>query len=163
MKLLTRYLLWFILLAAALPMMAAEKHMPAFTIHLEGVKFGYPGFEHWAEIERPDGKHEWAFAIFQGKDSWRVPFQADIAGVYRILQVERRRGDTRENDTIGKDSQLELDVKKIDPFSGPTAVQKDLVSAGEFKNLYYMFVCVGDRDSHSRYQIHLLTSPPLGF
>ncbi len=86
MKLLTRHLLWLILLAGTLPMVAAEKQMPAFTIHLEGVKFDYPGFEHWAEIERPDGKYEWAFAIFQGKDSWRVPFQADIAGVYRFLR-----------------------------------------------------------------------------
>ena len=247
MKMITRHLLWLILLTGASPMLAAEKQEPAFTIHLEGVKFDYPGFEHWAEIERPDGKHEWAFAVFQGKDTWSVPFHADVAGTYRLLRIERRRGEARDDDAMGKDSQRELDVKQAQTLSAPTPVQKDLVSAGEFKmifaarepwcvndhtfvqgpdktwhlfgithpkplswekdpghqlahataktllqapwdaqpfavkrdwekyheyllwapyvihhnDLFYMFVCVGDRDSHSRYRINLLTSPDL--
>lgn len=116
--------------------MASEKPEPAFAVHLEGVKLDYPGFEHWAEIERPDGKHEWAFAIFQGKGLWSVPIQADVAGTYRLLRVERRRRDTRDDDSIGKDSQVQLDERKLQKLSKPAPVQKDLVTAGEFKMIF---------------------------
>jgi len=61
---------------------ASETPEPAFTIRLEGVKFDYPGLEHWAEIERPDGRHESAFAIYTGQGAWTVPFEADLAGSY---------------------------------------------------------------------------------
>ncbi|HVU28292.1 MAG TPA: hypothetical protein VHG71_11230 [Verrucomicrobiae bacterium] len=108
----------------------------AFNLHLEGVNFDYPGFEHWAEIECPDGKHEWAFAIFQGKDDWIVPVQTDVAGAYHLLRVERRRGDTRENDVIGNGSQLQLDVKQSQKISAVAPDQKVLVDAGEFKTIF---------------------------
>ena len=136
MKLLRRHSLLLVLLAMTSPMVAAEKPAPAFNIQLEGVKFDYPGFEHWVEIERPDGKHEWAFATFKDQDTWSVPIQADAAGTYRLLRVERRRGDTRDDDTIGKDSQLQLDVKEPQKHGKPAPVQKDLVDAGEFKPIF---------------------------
>jgi hypothetical protein len=236
-----------LLLAAAAAATAAEKPVAAFTIRLEGVKFDYPGFEHWAEIERPDGQHLWAFAIYSGKAEWSVPFPASVAGAYRLLRVERRRGDNREADVIGKDSQLQLELKEPQKPDEAKLAGKPLVAAGKFHTFfaaeepwcvndhtfvqgpdktwhlfgithpkplvwdkdpgrqlahatartllqspwearpfavkrdwekyreyllwapyvlrhdgtYYMFVCVGDPASHSRYRIHLLTSPDL--
>jgi hypothetical protein len=136
MKLRSRHLPWLILFAIASPMAAAEKQKPAFTIHLESASLDYPGYEHWAEIERPDGRHEWAFAIFEGKEIWSVPIQPEVTGTYRLLRVERRRGETRAKDVIGKDSQLKLDVGKLEFVDVPAPVQKGLVTAGEFKVIF---------------------------
>lgn len=136
MKLLTQYLILLTLLTSAAHLNAAEEPETAFTIRLEGVKFDYPGFEHWAEIERPDGKREWVFPIYLGKDEWSVPFSADVAGTYRLLRVERRRGDQREDDVIAKTSRLELEAKEPRKPARPQAAEKPLVEAGEFTTIY---------------------------
>jgi beta-fructofuranosidase len=136
MKPLVRCSLCLILLAIATHLTAAGKAETAFTIRLAGVKFDYPGFEHWAEIERPDGKHEWAFAIYTGAGEWSVPFSADAAGKYRLLRVERRRGDQREDDVIAKNSQLELEVNEPRKLSQPQRAEKPLVEAGGFKTFF---------------------------
>ena len=109
---------------------------PTFRIQLKAVSFDYPGAEHWAEIERPDGTHAWAFAIFTGQDNWIVPIHADQAGTYRLLRVERRLEDARKVDTIGKNSQLQLDVNNPRKSDPPAPVQKALVDAGEFKTIF---------------------------
>jgi beta-fructofuranosidase len=116
--------------------MASETARPAFTIQLEGVKFDYPGLEHWAEIERPDSRHDWAFAIYSGKGAWTIPIEADVAGSYRLLRVENRRGDKREPDTIGKDSQLLLEVKEPRKVNESAPAGKTPVEAGEFKPFF---------------------------
>lgn len=136
MKLLTRYLLGLLLLSAAMRLHAAANPAPAFTLHLEGVKFDYPGFEHWAEIERPDGKHEWAFAIYNGKGEWSVPFSAAAAGKYRLLRVERRRGEQREDDVIAKTSRLQQEVQEPQKPAQPQPAKKPLVAAGEFTTIF---------------------------
>lgn len=131
---LTRFLVLSLIIATAHA--ASARQTPAFTIRLEGVKFDYPGFEHWAEIERPDGKRVWAFAIYSGKGEWSVPFAADAASKYRLLRVERRRGDQREDDVIAKDSQLELEVKESQKLDQPHPAEKPLVEAGTFKTFF---------------------------
>jgi hypothetical protein len=176
-----------------------------------------------------------------------VPFPAAVAGAYRLLRVERRRGDHREADVIAKDSRLQLELKEPQKPDEAKLAGKPLVAAGKFHTFfaaeepwcvndhtfvqgpdktwhlfgithpkplvwdkdpgrqlahatartllqspwearpfavkrdwekyreyllwapyvlrhdgtYYMFVCVGDPASHSRYRIHLLTSPDL--
>ena len=95
-----------LLLLAAATTLAAERPEPAFTIRLEGVKFDYPGAEHWAQIERPDGGSVWAFAIYAGHGTWTVPFPADTAGTYRLRRVESRRGDQRADDKLAGRSGL---------------------------------------------------------
>jgi arabinan endo-1,5-alpha-L-arabinosidase len=233
------------LLAMGTVLLTAAESSTAFKVQLEGVKFDYPGYEHWAEIQRPDGSHVWAFAIFEGKDGWSIPVEADVSGEYRLLRVERRRGTSREPDRLGTNSQVRLQVSNPMPSQSPPSLSVP-VEAGEFKTffaaeepwcvndhtfvqgpdkqwhlfgithpkplifdkdpghrlahatattllqspweakppavtrdwekyrefllwapyvlrhegLYYMFVCVGDKDTH-RYRIHLLTSPDL--
>jgi beta-fructofuranosidase len=231
----------------ASPARAAEPSAPSFEIRLEGVKFDYPGFEHWAEIECPDGRRAWVFARYRGEEKWRVPAPRGPAGTYRLLHVERRRGESREEDTLASDAERELTVSEPrepvrtsvggqplatagefktffaaeepwcvndhtfvqgpdqtwhlfgithpKPLSWekdpgrqlahataatllqtpwdprPFAVKRDLENYHEFllwapyvlrhEGLYYMYVCAGDPGDHSRYRIHLLTSPDL--
>ncbi len=108
----------------------------AFNVRLEGVKFDYPGFEHWAVIKGPDGKPFEAFAIYLGKDQWRIPFAADAAGKYELLRVERRRDGKSEEDVIAKDAKRELVVEATDRRVKPEGGEKPLVSAGEFSTFY---------------------------
>jgi hypothetical protein len=136
MRAIIRSAFGLVLLTMASGIVASETTGPAFTIRLEGVKFDYPGLEHWAEIERPDGRHDSAFAIYTGKGAWTVPFEADVAGSYRLLRVENRRGDKRALDTIGKDSQLQLEVKEPRQLNRPAPVEKAPVAAGEFKTFF---------------------------
>jgi hypothetical protein len=136
MRAILRSALWLVLLTLASEIVAAETTGPAFTLRLEGVKFDYPGLEHWAEIERPDGRRDWAFAVYTGKGVWTIPFEADVAGSYRLLRVENRRGDKREPDAMSKDSQLQLEVKQPDKPNRPAPVEKAPVEAGEFKTFF---------------------------
>jgi hypothetical protein len=115
---------------------AGEKPEPAFNIQLEGVKFDYPGAEHWAEVERPDGKRVWAFAIYTGQNAWTVPVAADVPGVYRLLRVESRRGDQRADDTLAKASSTQLEVRPAQTVRQLAPVKQDLVDAGEFKTFF---------------------------
>ncbi|MFO1477756.1 MAG: family 43 glycosylhydrolase [Verrucomicrobiota bacterium] len=118
------------------PAPAAPVSPPAFSVRLEGVKFDYPGAEHWAEIEGPGGDRLWAFAIYTGKQDWTVPFSAEKPGHYKLLRVERRQGDRRADDVLGKDSSTELDVASSQAAAPPAAVTPDLVGAGEFKAFF---------------------------
>jgi hypothetical protein len=238
-------LLLALLFAAALP--AAEQSDPAFAIQLPTVKVDHHGAEYWAEIEGPEGKRLWSYAIYEGRSRWSVPLRAPVAGAYRLLRVEKRQDNKQEDVPLRADSQtfMQLDAgltREIDE-----AKRKTLVEAGEFKTffaaeepwclndhtlvqdpdnvwhmfgithekpfdyakdpatrlahataatllqspwdahppaiiadwekhrefllwaphvvkhegLYYMFVCVGDRDTHNAYRIHLLTSRDL--
>ena len=133
MKLLVRYSFWLSLLAIVSVAVRAES---AFNIRLEGVKFDYPGGEQWAEIERPDGQHIWAFAIYTGQGNWTIPFREEVAGKYRILRIERRAGDKKSDVTIAKDSQMILELKAAQKISKPAPQQKPLVGAGEFTTFF---------------------------
>jgi hypothetical protein len=132
-----RYLrLPVLLLLAAATALAAERPEPAFMIHLEGVKFDYPGAEHWAQIERPDGRPMWAFAIYAGNGNWMVPFAADAAGTYRLRRVESRRGDEHADDKLAGDSRLELEIKPDQTVTPRPPPKPGLVDAGEFKTIF---------------------------
>jgi hypothetical protein len=115
---------------------AAETSEPAFNIQLAGVKFDYPGAEHWAEIERPDGNHLWAFAIYTGKDTWTVPVPAELPGAYRLLRVESRRGEMRADDTLTRRSPDKLEVKPAQTIKPLPPVKPGRVEAGEFKTFF---------------------------
>jgi hypothetical protein len=117
-------------------MFAAEKSEPAFNLSLESVKFDYPGSEQWAEIERPDGKHTWSFAIYTGRGNWTVPIREAAAGRYRIIRVERRSGDEKSDVTIAKDPELSLELKEPGKLSPPAPQEKPLVEAGEFTTFF---------------------------
>lgn len=237
----------FVVLLNVASLPAANESEALFRIRLEGVKFDYPGAEQWAEIERPDGRRVWVFAVYTGKGEWTVPVREPLAGKFQLLRVERRAGDKRTDLSIAKDSPLTLELKRAakplptapqqkplveagefttfftadDPWcvndhtfvqgldktwhlfgithpkplvwdrdpgrqlahatartlqqtpwqALPFAVQRDLDKHREFvfwaphvvrhQNTFYMFVCVGDPGDHSRYRIHLLTSPDL--
>lgn len=115
---------------------AAEEPEPAFSVHLGGVEFDYPGAEHWAEIARPDGTRLWAFAIYHGQDGWTVSIPADEAGSYRLLRMESRRGEQRAADMLMPDSQLTLEVKQGQTVMPRVEVKQGLVDAGEFKTIF---------------------------
>lgn len=133
MRLLVRYSCWLSLFATVSVAVRAES---AFNIRLEGVKFDYPGAEQWAEIERPDGKHAWAFAIYTGQGNWTVPLREEAAGKYRILRVERRAGDKKSDVTIATTSELSLELKEAQKNFKPAPPSKPLVTAGEFTTFY---------------------------
>jgi beta-fructofuranosidase len=115
---------------------ATEKPDPAFSVHLEGVEFDYPGAEHWAEVERPDSTRLWAFAIYHGQSAWTVPIPAGKAGAYRLLRMESRRGEQRAADMLMPDSQLTLEVKQNQTVTPRVEVEKGLVEVGEFKTIF---------------------------
>ena len=133
MSSLVRKSLRLLLAITAISLPAAE---PAFEIRLEGVKFDYPGAEQWAEIARPDGRTNWAFAIYTGQNKWTVPLQEDTPGTYRIVRVERRAGEKKSDVTIGNESQLALDLPAGTKVSKPTAASQPLLEVGEFKTFY---------------------------
>jgi hypothetical protein len=133
MRLLARNTSWLLLLATILSSAGAE---PAFNVRLEGVKFDYPGAEQWAEIERPDGKHMWAFAVYTGQGNWTVPLREGAAGTYRILRVERRSGNAKSEVSIAKDAVLALVVKEARELPKPARESKPLVEAGEFTTFF---------------------------
>lgn len=128
--------LLIVLLAKFPQLWAAEKSEPAFHLRLEGVKFDYPGAEQWAEVERPDGQHLWAFAIYTEHGHWTVPIREAAAGNYRMLRVERRAGDKRSEVIIGNNSELLLELKASRKLVPPAALQKPLVEAGQFKTFF---------------------------
>jgi len=119
-----------------LPTFTAQTAAPAFNIKLEGVKFDYPGAEQWAEIERPDGRHAWAFAIYTGQDNWTVPIRDGPAGRYRILRVERREGGKNSEVKIADDSGVVLELSEPRMLSSPALQPGPLVEAGEFRTFY---------------------------
>jgi len=126
----------FILLAGVPFLRATEASVAAFNIHLEGVKFDYPGAEQWGEIDRPDGKHVWAFAIYLGGGNWTIPLRETAAGKYRLLRVERRAGEKKSDVTITKDSQLTLELKTPQKILEPVPQPKALVEAGSFTTFF---------------------------
>jgi hypothetical protein len=115
---------------------ATEKPDPAFSVHLKGVEFDYPGAEHWAEVERPDSTRLWVFAIYHGQGAWTVPIPAGKAGAYRLLRMESRRGEQRAADMLMPDSQLTLEVKQNQTVTPRVEVEKGLVEVGEFKTIF---------------------------
>jgi len=130
-----QFTILLVLLAMGSRTVASEKSVPAFNIRLEGVRLDYPGFEHWAEIERPDGKHIWAFAIYLGKDKWSVPVRTDVTGTYRLLRVERRQGDKREENVLTTNSQRQLEVEE--PWKAePKLAEQPLVEGGTFTTFF---------------------------
>ena len=123
-------LLW--LATAAFPAGAES----AFNLRLAGVEFDYPGAEQWAEIERPDGTHRWAFAIYLGQGNWTVPLREETTGKYRLLRVERRAGSKKSDVAIAKESQLSLELNESQKIFKPAPQPKPLVAAGEFTTFY---------------------------
>lgn len=134
MRLLTQQSLGLFFLIATAPFLAGAE--PAFQIRLEGVKFDYPGAEHWAEIERPDGERSWAFAIYTGQGNWTVPLREEAMGEYRIVRVERRAGDKKSDVTIAKDSELKLELSATPNTFKSIQQPRALVEPGEFKTFY---------------------------
>jgi beta-fructofuranosidase len=225
----------------------ADQAEPAFAIHLPTVKVDHNGAEYWAEIEGPAGQRLWSYAIYEGGDRWTVPLRAPDAGQYKLLRIEKRQGEKRENVSLREDSQTQLRLGAEQTRAAASTERKTLVEAGEFKTifaaeepwclndhtlvqdpqhvwhmlaithekpfnyakdpatrlahataktllqapwdahppaivadwdryrefllwaphvvkhdgLFYMFVCVGDKDTEIDYRIHLLTSPDL--
>ena len=115
---------------------ATGKPEPAFSVCLGGIEFDYSGAEHWAEVERPDSTHLWAFAIYRGQGAWTVSIPADKAGAYRLLRMESRRGEQRAADRLMPDSQLTLAVKQDQTVAPRVEVGRGLVDAGEFKTIF---------------------------
>ena len=121
----------FVVLLNVASLPAANESEALFRIRLEGVKFDYPGAEQWAEIERPDGRRVWVFAVYTGKGEWTVPVREPLAGKFQLLRVERRAGDKRTDLSIAKDSPLTLELKRAAKPLPTAPQQKPLVEAGE--------------------------------
>lgn len=128
------YRIW--LLAAVAGSIGAAAESLNFSLRLEGVKFDYPGAEYWAEIECPDGSRAWAFAIYRGQGDWQVPLPAATKGIYRVLRVERRAGDTKSNVGLGTNSQASLELTNAAPPATPVVPQPPLLAAGDFTTFY---------------------------
>lgn len=168
MNLLVRNSLLFILLAMAPQLVATERPQPAFTIQLPSVEIGYPGAEYWAEIQGPDGRDSWQFALFSGEREWTVPVPADTAGNYRLLRVEKRQGVDREDVALGENSQVHLEIEPSGTLS--ESDPKVLVEAGEFTTFFEAEApwCVNDhtfaQDPENTWHLFGITHPkPMDF